>query len=145
MAAVLDLGEERPGRRLFDMFTGRVEVPSGIEITRVVPATIALVLEREGTPRMVPIVPDIEGEPAYGMIVGRIRTDPATVEVVGPETPLAELREAFTEPVSVAGGDTERRDGGDGRCCRPGVATGRASVLSRAGRDRTGRGRADTP
>ena len=103
VAAVLDLGEERPGRRLFDMFTGRVEVPSGIEITRVVPATIALVLEREGTPRMVPIVPDIEGEPAYGMIVGRIRTDPATVEVIGPETPLAELREAFTEPVSVAG------------------------------------------
>ena len=103
VAAVLDLAEERPGRHLFDMFSARVDVPSGIEITSVVPATIALVLEREGTPRMVPIVPDIEGEPADGMIVGRIRTDPATVEVIGPETPLAELREAFTEPVSVAG------------------------------------------
>ena len=103
VAAILDLGEERPGRRLFDMFAGRVEVPSGIEITSVVPATITLLLERAGTPRTVPVVPDIEGEPADGMIVGRIRTDPATVEVIGPETPLAELREAFTEPVSVAG------------------------------------------
>ena len=103
VAAVLDLGEERPGRRLFDMFAGRVEVPSGIEITRVVPSTITLLLEREGTPRTVPVVPVIEGSPAEGMIVGRILTEPATVEVIGPETPLAELREAFTEPVSIDG------------------------------------------
>ena len=103
VAATLDLGEERPGRRLFDMFAGRVEVPSGIEVTSVVPATITLLLEREGTPRTVLVVPDIEGEPADGKMVGRIRADPATVEVIGPETPLAELREAFTEPVSVAG------------------------------------------
>ena len=101
--AILDLGEERPGRRLFDMFAGRVQVPSGIEITSVVPTTIALLLEREGAPRTVPIVPDIEGEPAGGMTIGRIRTDPATVDVIGPETPLTELLEAFTEPVSVAG------------------------------------------
>ena len=103
VAAVLDLGEERPGRRLFDMFAGRVDVPSGVEITSVVPATITLLLEREGTPRMVPVVPNIEGSPADGMVVGRIRAEPATVEVIGPETSLAELREAFTEPVSIAG------------------------------------------
>ena len=103
VVAVLDLGEERPGRRLFDMFDGRVDVPSGVEITSVVPATITLLLEREGIPRTVPVVPDIEGEPAEGMIVGRIRVEPATVDVIGPETPLAELREALTEPVSVAG------------------------------------------
>jgi len=103
VVAVLDLGEERPGRRLFDMFAGRVDVPSGVEVTSVVPATITLVLEREGTPRMVPVVPDIEGEPADGMVVGRIKAEPATVEVIGPETPLSELREAFTEPVLIAG------------------------------------------
>ncbi len=103
VAAVVDLGEESPGRRLFDMFAGRIEVPSGVEITSVVPATVTLVLEREGVPRTVLVVPDIEGEPAAGMMVGRITTQPSTVEVIGPETPLGELREAFTEPVSVAG------------------------------------------
>ena len=103
IVAVLDLGEERPGRRLFDMFAGLVEVPSGVDVTSVVPATITLLLEREGIPRTVPIVPDIEGEPADGMMVGRIKTEPPTVEVIGPETPLAELRDAFTEPVSIAG------------------------------------------
>lgn len=103
VAAVLDLGDERPGRRLFDMFSDRVEVPPGIEITSVVPATVTLTLERKGVPRMVPVVPDVEGEPASGLAVGRIQTDPHSVEVIGPETRLAELREALTGPVSVAG------------------------------------------
>ena len=103
VAAVLDLGDEEPGRRLFDMFSDRVEVPSGIEITSVVPATVTLTLERRGVPRMVPVVPDIEGEPARGLAVGRIQTDPDSVEVIGPETRLAELQEARTGPVSVAG------------------------------------------
>ena len=103
VAAVLDLGEARQGRRLFDMFAGRVDVPSGVEITSIIPATITLLLEREGTPRMVPVVPDIDGKPADGMIVGQIRAEPATVEVIGPETALAELRQAFTEPISIAG------------------------------------------
>ena len=79
VAAVLDLGDEGPGRRLFDMFSDRVEVPPGIEITSVSPATVTLTLERKGVPRMVPVVPDIEGEPAPGLAVGRIQTDPDTV------------------------------------------------------------------
>jgi hypothetical protein len=62
VVAVLDLGEEHPGRRLFDMFSARVEVPSGIEIMRIVPVTIVLALEREGISQMVPIVPDSVGE-----------------------------------------------------------------------------------
>ena len=103
VAAVLDLGDEGPGRRLFDMFSDRVEVPPGIEITSVSPATVTLTLERRGVPRMVSVVPDIEGEPAPGLAVGRIRTDPDSVEVIGPETRLAELQEALTGPVSVAG------------------------------------------
>lgn len=107
VVAVVDLGEESPGRRLFDMFAGRIEVPSGVEITSVVPATVTLVLEPEGVPRTVRVVPDIEGEPGVGMMVGRITTEPSTVEVIGPATPLGELREAFTEPVSVSGA---RRD-----------------------------------
>ena len=103
VVAVLDLSGERPGRRLFDMFAGRVDVPAGIEVTSVMPATVTLTLEPKGVPRMVPVVPDIEGEPAVGLTVGRIQTDPRSVEVIGPETRLAELREALTEPVSVAG------------------------------------------
>ena len=104
VVAVLDLAGEDAGRgRLFDMFAGRVRAPFGVDIIQVVPATITVSLERAGVPRTVPIVPDIEGQPAAGYVVGRISTAPATVDVVGSDSRLAELVEALTAPVSVAG------------------------------------------
>ena len=103
VVAMLDLIDERPGKRLFDMFADRVVAPSGVEVTNVVPATITLTLERAGLAKNVPVVPNIEGTPADGLTVGRITTVPATVDVVGPETRLSMLGEAMTEPVSIAG------------------------------------------
>jgi len=103
--AILDLTGEHPGpRRFFDMLSaGRLQVPFGVEVTRVVPPTVAIALERTGSPRAVPIVPAIEGEPADGFVVATISTVPPRVEVVGPERRLARLAEALTEPISVAG------------------------------------------
>lgn len=104
VVAVVDLAAERPGRRrMFDMFAGRIRAPFGVEVIQVVPATITASLERAGTPRAVAVVPAIEGRPADGFAVGRIATVPASVEVVGPESRLAELTEALTEPVSIDG------------------------------------------
>ena len=103
--AILDLTGEHPGhRRLFDMFSaGRLRAPFGVEVTRVVPPTIAVALERTGSPRAVPIVPEIEGHPAEGFVVAGISAVPAAVDVVGPERRLAQLAEALTEPVTIAG------------------------------------------
>ena len=101
VVAMLDLSDELAGQHLFDLFNGRVETPSGVELTRVVPATLVVTLERVGLRRSITVVPDIVGEPAEGFVIGRIETEPATVEVVGPETMLQQVGEAFTEPVSV--------------------------------------------
>lgn len=104
VVAAIDLAGERPGRRrLFDMFAGRVRVPFGVEVTQVFPATITVSLESAGTPRAVTVVPDVEGRPADGFAVGRISTTPATVQVTGPESRLAALTEALTEPVTIEG------------------------------------------
>ena len=103
VVAAIDLAGERSGRRLFDMFAGRVRVPFGVEVVQVVPATIALSLEPAGVPRVVRVVPDVEGRPAEGFAIGRITAVPATVEVVGPAGRLAGLTEALTEPVSIDG------------------------------------------
>lgn len=104
VVAAIDLAGERPGRRrLFDMFAGRVRVPFGVEVTQVFPATITVSLESAGAPRAVTVVPDVEGRPAAGFAVGRISTTPATVQVTGPESRLAALTEALTEPVTVEG------------------------------------------
>ena len=103
--AILDLAGERPGpRRLFDMLSeGRLRAPFGVEVTRVVPPSIAVGLERTGAPRAVTIAPEIAGAPAPGFVVAGISAVPAAVEVVGPVRRLAELAEALTEPVSIAG------------------------------------------
>ncbi len=104
VVAAIDLAGERPGRRrLFDMFAGRVRVPFGVEVTQVFPATITVSLEPAGAPRAVTVVPDVEGRPADGFAVGRISTTPAAVQVTGPESRLAALTEALTEPVTVEG------------------------------------------
>lgn len=103
--AILDLTGEHPGpRRLFDMLSaGRLRVPFGVEVTRVVPPTIAVSLERTGSPRAVPIVPVIDGDPAEGFVIAGISAAPAEVEVVGPERRLARLAATRTEPVSIGG------------------------------------------
>ena len=104
VVAAVDLAGERPGRRrLFDMFAGRVRVPFGVEVTQVIPGTIAVALEPAGAPRTVTVVPDVQGRPAEGYAVGRISVTPETVAVVGPASRLAGLTEALTEPVSIEG------------------------------------------
>ena len=103
VVAAIDLAGERPGRRLFDMFAGRVRAPFGVEVTQVFPATVAVLLEPAGAPRTVTVVPDIQGRPAEGFAVGRISTTPATVQLTGPGSRLADLTEALTEPISIAG------------------------------------------
>ena len=103
VVAAIDLDGERAGRRLFDMFAGRVRAPFGVEIVQVVPATVAVSLEPAGAPRVVRVVPDIEGRPAEGFAVGGVTALPATFEVVGPAGRLVDLTEALTEPVSIAG------------------------------------------
>ncbi len=57
VAAVIDLGSERPGHRLFDMTADQVRVPLGIEVTQVIPSTVPLTIEVEGSPVTVPVVP----------------------------------------------------------------------------------------
>ena len=104
LVAAIDLAGERPGRRrLFDMFAGRVRAPFGVEVTQVFPATVTVSLEPAGPPRPVTVVPDVQGRPAAGHAVGRITATPATVEVVGPQSRLADLAEALTETVSIEG------------------------------------------
>ena len=101
VAVVIDLESERHGPRLFDMTTGRVRVPRGVEVVRVIPSTISLTLDSTGKSSVVPVVPVVAGEPAHGFVVGRIVAEPAEVTVVGPVSRLRELTEVITEPIDV--------------------------------------------
>jgi YbbR domain-containing protein len=102
VVAVLNLATARAGSRLFHLRNDEVRAPFGVEVAQVLPATLALSLEKSGS-RVVPVVPATEGDPAPGFVVGRISSTPATVEVVGPENRLRQIAQATTEPVPVAG------------------------------------------
>jgi YbbR domain-containing protein len=110
IVAVLDLGATRSGSRLFHIRPDEVRAPYGIEVTQVIPATLALDIERSAR-RRVPIVPATEGEPAPGYVVGRISSDPASVEIVGPESRVRQVTEATTEPVPIKDATGRVRDG----------------------------------
>jgi YbbR domain-containing protein len=100
-SAVIDLRNARPGRRLFHLTAAQVNVPYGVEVVQVAPATLPIEFENSAV-RIVQVRPSVEGRPAAGYEVLSVTADPPTVEVVGPESSLRGLDEAMTEPISVA-------------------------------------------
>jgi YbbR domain-containing protein len=109
VVAVLDLTNARAGARLFHIRNDEVRSPYGVQITQVVPGTLAIEFEKSGH-RVIPVVAPVEGDPAPGYIIGAITAEPSTVEVVGPESRLKKLDQATTEPVTVTGMKTNVRD-----------------------------------
>ena len=110
IVAVIDLSSARSGSRLFHIRNDEVRSPFGVEVSQVVPSTLALELEKSAW-RSVPVVPAIEGEPAPGFVVGRFVSEPAVVEIVGPDSHVRQVAEATTEPVSVKDAKARVRDG----------------------------------
>lgn len=109
VVAVLDLSVARSGSRLFHIRNDEVRAPFGVEVSQVVPATLALELEKSAR-RKVPVTPVIDGDPAPGFVVGKYSVDPATVEIIGPDSHVRQVAEAITEPVSVKDAKSRVRD-----------------------------------
>jgi len=102
VVAVVDLQGARPGQRLFHVSGSDVRAPFGVEVLQVAPSSLYMTFEPSAT-KSVPVMPEVEGEPAAGFEIATRAADPATVEVVGPQSAVAALTTAITEPVSVSG------------------------------------------
>ena len=109
LAAVIDLRTARPGRRLFHLTPAHINVPYGVEVVQVAPATVPIGFENSAV-RVVQIRPSVEGRPAPGYEVVSVTSNPATVEVIGPESSLRGMTEAMTEPISVVGATRSIRE-----------------------------------
>ena len=109
IVARIDLATARAGSRLFHIRSDEVRAPYGVDVSQVIPATLALELEKSAR-RRVPVVPAVEGDPEPGFVVGRMLSDPSSVEIVGPESRVRQVAEATTEPVSVKDARTRVRD-----------------------------------
>jgi YbbR domain-containing protein len=110
IVAQLDLRAARVGRRLYQLTPDQVRVPFGVQVVQVTPTTVALAFEIT-TSKDVPVVPAVEGNPAPGYVVGKVIVEPSIVEVIGPQSAIARVTEALTEPVSVAGARATVTDG----------------------------------
>ena len=105
VVAVLDLKGARPGQRLFHVTNADVRTPFGVEVLQVAPSSLYMTFEPSAT-KSLPVVPEVEGEPAPGFEIATRMAEPPTVDVVGPQTAVAEMKTALTEPVSVSGAST---------------------------------------
>jgi YbbR domain-containing protein len=102
LAAVVDLQGARPGQRLFHLSASEIRAPFGVEIMRVAPSNLYLTFEPSAR-KSVPVEPVVEGEPDPGFEIASRVADPSTVEVVGPQSAVAAVTTAITEPVAVTG------------------------------------------
>jgi YbbR domain-containing protein len=102
LVAVLDVRSARPGLRLFHVTTSDVRAPFGIEVVQVSPSNMSMRFDLSAT-RTVPVSPSVEGEPAPGLVVDTITSEPPSVVIVGAASLVNGVRDAITEPVSVAG------------------------------------------
>lgn len=96
----LDLKETRPGDQMFSLSNENVRVPYGLTVLRIYPPQVHLSIE-EIERRMVPVLPRIEGSLPDGFAVTQKVVTPAQVEIIGPKSAVASVREAVTDTIEV--------------------------------------------
>jgi len=98
----VDLADLKPGLTSFKRLEERLNIPSGVKVTRLSPSFIDVKLERIRE-KTVPLKVVFSGIPAEGFQVGSIRLKPDQVTVEGAESEIKDITEVTTDPVDVEG------------------------------------------
>jgi YbbR domain-containing protein len=98
----VDLVDLKPGMTSFKRLEERLNIPSGVKVTRLSPSFIDVKLERIRE-KTVPLKVVINGIPAEGFQLGAIRLQPDQVTVEGAESEIKDINEVTTDPVDVEG------------------------------------------
>lgn len=99
---VAELRRERSGERIYQLGSGSVRVPYGVEVIEVQPSFFRLAFDRR-TRREVPIQARVVGELPTGYRIERITVVPDKIDIVGPEQRVNAIRTALTEMIDVTG------------------------------------------
>lgn len=102
ISVTVDLTGLRPGLTSFRRLEERLNLPSGLRVTRLSPSFIDLRLERIQQ-KQVPIKISLTGEPMSGYQIESIKALPDRVVIEGSESELKNVTEVTTEDVDVAG------------------------------------------
>jgi YbbR domain-containing protein len=102
ISITVDLTGLRPGLSSFRRLEERLNLPSGLRVTRLSPSFVDVRLERIQQ-KTVPVTIALSGEPMSGFVVGSIRSVPDQVIIEGAETELKNVTEVTTDEVDLAG------------------------------------------
>ena len=102
ISIIVDLSDLKPGLTTFKRLEERLNLPSGLRVTRLSPSFIDLKLERIKE-KMVPVHIALTGEPLFGFKVGSVRAVPEKVSIAGAETELKGINEVKTESIDLTG------------------------------------------
>lgn len=98
----VDLSDLKAGLTTFKRLEERLNIPTGIKVTRLSPAYIDLKLEPIRSKEL-PVRVVLSGRPAEGFHVVAVTAEPASVAVEGAEGELNTLREVATDAVDLSG------------------------------------------
>ncbi|MGH7395752.1 MAG: diadenylate cyclase, partial [Candidatus Methylomirabilales bacterium] len=102
LRATVDLVATERGTNFVAIEREDVNVPAGVEVVGTEPAVLRLTLERVRR-LQVPVRARLRGEPARGYAVEVVTVVPGTVEILGPESAVANLQAVYTEAVDLTG------------------------------------------
>lgn len=102
ISITVDLSGLRPGLTSFRRLDERLNLPSGLRVTRLSPSFVDVRLERIQQ-KQVPVVVSLSGEPMDGFQVGGIKAIPDQVILEGAESELKNINEVITEEIDLSG------------------------------------------
>ncbi|MFH1573343.1 MAG: CdaR family protein, partial [Acidobacteriota bacterium] len=110
-AYTIDLQTAGEGTHEVPLSPGNVRIPtgSGLEVVRVSPPRIPLVLEQTVTREVAVAAPVLQGEPQDGFDVYAVVHRPTRVQITGPRSHVEPVSEVATVPVAVTGLDQSLR------------------------------------
>lgn len=102
ISIIVDLTGLRPGLSSFRRLEERLNLPSGLRVTRLSPSFVDVRLERIQQ-KTVPVTIALSGEPMSGFVVGSIRAIPDMITIEGAETELKNVTDVTTNEIDLAG------------------------------------------
>ncbi len=100
ISKVIDLKGSHAGRLTIDITPSRLSLPAGVTAMKVEPASVTIVLDRRLT-RVVPVKAILTGEVENDYELDRVAVDPEQVQISGPESEVAGIRELETYPIEL--------------------------------------------
>ncbi|MCF6179697.1 MAG: YbbR-like domain-containing protein [Geopsychrobacter sp.] len=102
ISITVDLSDLKPGLTSFKRLEERLNLPSGLRVTRLSPSFVDIRLDRRRE-KLVPIKVVLAGEPEPGFRVAGLKAIPEKVAVAGAESEIKSISEVMTEPIDLKG------------------------------------------